>query len=109
MQADESAEGGADDGGRGGKAYGTNISLKDLVDAGVLAPGAGVLSVQYRQEQWWGDLLASGEIEAGGQRFSKPTTFTAAMMQTVNPALKSKNGWEAIYYEGKCGPPPKFV
>ena len=92
------------DGGRASKSYGTNISLKDLIDAEVLSPGAGVLLVQYKQSQWHGDLLESGDIEADGVRFSKPTTFAAAMVHKVNPSLKSKNGWEAIHYEGKCAP-----
>lgn len=102
VQADDG--GGADDGERAPKAYGNNVSLQDLVEGGVLVPGKGVLTVHYRQSQWRGDLLPSGEIESEGQRFSKPTTFAAAMVQRVNPSLKSKNGWEAIYYEGKCAP-----
>jgi hypothetical protein len=100
-EADVDEAGGGEGGRRVAKAYGTNVTLRDLVDEGLLAPGEGVLSVTYKNESWAGDLTKEGLIKADGQEFSKLTTFAVAMIQKTFPGLKTKNGWEAVSYQGR--------
>lgn len=85
--------------GKGGAAA---ITLAALVEAGLLQPGEGVLTVSFKGRQWPGDLLEDGNIGGNGQTYTNPTRFALTKIQQVVPSRSVSNGWEVISYDGKC-------
>lgn len=87
---------------QGGKAGSAAITMKALVDAGLLQPGEGVLTVTFRHHQWPGDLLEDGNIGGDGVVYTNPTRFALTKIQKVLPSRSVSNGWEVISYGGRC-------
>jgi hypothetical protein len=83
------------------KSFGVFVTLRNLVEAGLLKSGPGVLLASWKGLQWTGDLLSDGNIQADGQTFTAPTQFALAMIQKEAPNRKSSNGWEMVSYEGR--------
>jgi len=106
-------------GGRGG------ITLGHLIDEGLLQPGIGVLSVEYKGMTQVADLTDDGVIRCviGGNEmnFDSPSAFSIYLKRLVNPSRKADDGWKAVKYNGMLlehykmefarmkygGPPPK--
>jgi Restriction Enzyme Adenine Methylase Associated len=103
VQADMASEEEAPDR-PGGKAYGTSVTLQDLISAGLLQPGRGVLTVTNKGLEWHGDLLEDGTLQAHGQACMTLTQFALAMIRADHPTanLATKNGWKAVSYNGRC-------
>lgn len=85
------------------------VSLRDLVAAGIVQPGPGVLCVSRQETTWLGDLLPDGSITADGQTFTSPTQFADAMIQKLFPGRKASNGWRDTFYDGRSVFPPPSV
>lgn len=79
--------------GSGKRFYAT--SVRDLVTAGVLAPGA-VLRKTYRGEEYEVEVRADGRLEAKGETFESPSQ--AARILTGQKAV---NGWAFWLTEGE--------
>mmetsp|Transcript_23369 Transcript_23369/g.51294 ORF Transcript_23369/g.51294 Transcript_23369/m.51294 type:complete len:460 (+) Transcript_23369:175-1554(+) len=88
--------------GKGGaKRAGGVVSLKILIEAGILEPGEGVLYVEYKNNVTWGDLMADGQIHYQGMFFDSPSAFSIYLKRQVNPTRKADDGWKAVKYSGR--------
>lgn len=106
-----------------GKARRATKAISDLLDAHVIAPGEGVLSLRY----WPGrvayadsdavepglkeaallvaDILPDGCVHWQGQTFTSLSTFSLAAknhvrrMAGIHPPLAADNGWGCVWYK----------
>ncbi|WPT12649.1 MPN domain-containing protein [Picochlorum sp. SENEW3] len=87
---------------RGG--YRGAISVKLLIDEGILAPGDGVLSVEYKGMVRTADLLEDGrirvDIDGDIMMFDSPSAFSIFIKRLVNPTRKADDGWKSVKYNG---------
>lgn len=87
---------------RGG--CGGAISVKVLIDEGILAPGDGVLSVEYKGMVRIADLLEDGrirvDIDGESMVFDSPSAFSIYLKRLVNPTRKADDGWKSVKYKG---------
>ena len=81
------------------------ITLKLLIDEGILSPGENVLTVEYKSDIMYGSLTKSGRIKytiaQSELTFESPSAFSIHCLRLINPARRSDNGWRTIKYEGK--------
>ena len=84
-------------------------TLKQLIDGGLLRPGANILSVEYKATRTLGSLLTDGRIKAHirGQDmfFESPSAFSIAVKRLLNPTRKADDGWKSIRVNGKVSEP----
>ena len=84
-------------------------TLKQLIEAGLLRPGANILSVEYKATRTLGSLLTDGRIKAHirGQDiiFESPSAFSIAVKRLLNPTRKADDGWKSIRVDGKVREP----
>eukprot|EP00889_Picochlorum_renovo_P007167 jgi/Picre1/34197/NNA_001671.t1 len=80
------------------------ISVKLLIDEGILAPGDGVLSVEYKGMVRTADLLEDGrirvDIDGDIMMFDSPSAFSIFIKRLVNPTRKADDGWKSVKYNG---------
>ena len=86
---------------RGGGTSTKGVSMKDLVEAGYLKPGVGVLSEKYKGEEFKADLTPAGLIVHGERSFYTPSSFSIYVRLQVGTHQTSSNGWQAVRYEGQ--------
>jgi len=81
------------------------ISIKVLLEEGILMPGTGVLSMDYKGDSHTADLLPDGRIsvDVAGKTmvFESPSAFSIYLKRLVNPTRKADDGWKSVKYEGK--------
>jgi hypothetical protein len=81
------------------------ISIKVLLEEGILMPGKGVLSMDYKGDSHVADLLPDGRIsvDVAGKTmvFESPSAFSIYLKRLVNPTRKADDGWKSVKYEGK--------
>ena len=76
-------------------------TLATLIDAGLIAPGAGVITTLYNGVEAVADLLPDGSIEWEGRApFASVSAFSLAMKRSVNPGRKADDGWKSVRYDG---------
>ena len=51
------------------------ITMKNLLDAGLIRPGQQVLSCQYKERTFKASLLADGTILYRGKKYSSPSSW----------------------------------
>ena len=86
-----------------------DTTLRDLINAGVLVPGAGVLKVM-----WWGvelppsaDLLPDGTIKLPAGVGEPGATYTPSALLNFLArhnrlfGFTKGNGWQAVTYQGR--------
>ena len=98
--AGKSSAGGGRKGGRGGI-----ITLKHLIDEGILQPGEDVLTVEYKGSTHVATLLSDGRIycRVSGQQltFDSPSAFSIFLKRLVNPTRKADDGWKTVKFRGR--------
>ncbi|EFN51862.1 hypothetical protein CHLNCDRAFT_139765 [Chlorella variabilis] len=81
-------------GGKGG------ITLRLLIEEGILQPGHNVLSVDYKGMKQMATLMPDGRISSaiGGQHmvFESPSAFSIYLKRLVNPTRKADDGWKTV-------------
>lgn len=81
-----------------------SISIKLLIDEGILTPGPGVLHMEYKGVSHSADLLEDGKIAVriDGQEmtFDSPSAFSIYLKRLVNPTRKADDGWKSVRYKG---------
>lgn len=86
---------------------GGGISLKLLIDEGILFPGENCLTVEYKSNITYGSLAECGRIKctiAGTElTFESPSAFSIYLKRLINPARKADDGWKTVKFEGKVG------
>ena len=84
---------------------GGGITLKLLIDEGILFPGENVLTVEYKSNITYGSLAECGRIKctiAGTElTFESPSAFSIYLKRLINPARKADDGWKTVKFEGK--------
>lgn len=92
-------------GGSGGPGAGTGVrggaSLWDLVQAGVLVPGSGRISVTYKGMTASATLTEDGCIEYQGRKYQSATAFSIHFKRTITPSKQGDDGWKSVLYDGK--------
>jgi len=83
-----------------GKSFLAEISLKTLIDEGLIKPGKKVLRVKYKQRSFWADLRKDGIIVEcdTGKRYQHPSLWSIQVKRSVNPGVRSDSGWYSIIY-----------
>lgn len=84
-------------------ALGPPPPLKALLDAGLVEPGVGCLSVRYRGNTIVADLQADGTIFFRGRAHHAPSGFSLTAKREINPLVFSDDGWGNVRYT----PPPE--
>ena len=85
----------------------TTITLKTLLDANVISPGAGVITLLYKDRTTVANLLDDGTIDWGGQFFTSLSTFSLRCKRSIThrltgaTTLKTDNGWTSVRYNGE--------
>ena len=77
------------------------VTLKRLVDEGVLVPGEGVFRCEYKGMVSVGELTEDGRISWEGLMFDSPSAWSIHLKRLVTPNRKADDGWKTIKYEGK--------
>ena len=82
-------------------------TLKTLLDAGVIKPGAGVITLLYKNLTIIANLLDDGTIEWGGQFFTSLSSFSLRCKRSITHRrtgaenIESDNGWTCVRYNGE--------
>ncbi|WZN66583.1 MPN domain-containing protein [Chloropicon roscoffensis] len=79
------------------------LTLLDLIKAGLIEPGQGVLRVEYMGHVFLGDLTPSGSICYEGELFETPTSWSKYVKRSVVPGYKGDNGWRSVFYVAEDG------
>lgn len=81
-----------------------SISIKLLLDEGIIAPGKGVLHMEYKGVAHTADLTEDGKIKVNIDRnhlvFDSPSAFSIYLKRLVNPTRKADDGWKSVRYNG---------
>eukprot|EP00199_Chlamydomonas_sp_CCMP681_P003007 CAMPEP_0119105930 /NCGR_PEP_ID=MMETSP1180-20130426/3759_1 /TAXON_ID=3052 ORGANISM="Chlamydomonas cf sp, Strain CCMP681" /NCGR_SAMPLE_ID=MMETSP1180 /ASSEMBLY_ACC=CAM_ASM_000741 /LENGTH=167 /DNA_ID=CAMNT_0007091113 /DNA_START=117 /DNA_END=617 /DNA_ORIENTATION=- len=60
------------------------ITMRTLVDSGILKPGLGILCVEYKGTKVVADLTGEGQIKFEGMLFESPSAFSVFTKRQVN-------------------------
>ena len=77
------------------------VSLADLIHAGLLTPGEGVLSVAYKGSTHRASLLADGTIRHDGKVYNSASAFSIHVKRLITPDKQGDDGWKSVLYAGK--------
>lgn len=77
-----------------------NVSLKDLIDAGLLASGDEMCF--KRSNEFSGILLSDGQIACGEHVCGSLSTFAKYAAGELQTKWSRQNGWRLIYCRSKC-------
>ena len=75
--------------------------LKELMDKGLMEPGAAVLSLKYHGKEFLADLDRDGYIRYKNASFDSVSSWSVMIKKTINPKLRGDNGWASVYYKDK--------
>jgi hypothetical protein len=75
-------------------------TLKDLIDAGLISPGSGVLEIHYRDTIAKVNLLKDGKLTWNRQTFDRPSTMSLKFKMSIVPQRSTDNGWNSLLYKG---------
>jgi hypothetical protein len=75
-----------------------SITVRDLIDAGVLTPGQPLVA-EWRQQRRQADLLPDGTLRVAGQTYTSPSAAGEAVkIDIAGPGLKdttrATDGWD---------------
>ena len=80
----------------------SSVTLKDLVDNGLLMPGKDLISVSYKGSSGIASLTLDGTIEYEGQEFQSATAFSIYFKRRITPSKQGDDGWKSVFYGGQC-------
>lgn len=80
------------------------VSLKMLVDAGLMRPGPEALWITYLEQTWHAALDAAGAISFQDQTFYSPSAWAIHCKRLANPGKKADDGWKSVRYGSAEGP-----
>ena len=78
------------------------VSLKTLIDAGLLTPGHNVLQIKINRKKVtnYATLTNEGFIVYNNNQYNSPSEWSLHAKNTHNPTLTSDRGWTSILYQG---------
>jgi len=77
------------------------VTLKALIQEGLLAPAEDALTMEYKGTITHASLTADGRIFWEGMHFDSPSAFSIYLKRLVNPNRKADDGWKTVKYAGK--------
>ena len=77
------------------------VSLKELIDAGILKPGK--LTAPYKGTNLEAELLSSGLVKFQDREPESPSGAAVAAKQSVMGEKKTADGWAFWHYENAKG------
>uniref|UniRef100_A0A1B6DKE7 MPN domain-containing protein n=3 Tax=Clastoptera arizonana TaxID=38151 RepID=A0A1B6DKE7_9HEMI len=82
---------------------GRTITLQMLLDADILQPGEGTMSIEYLGQRFMGDLMTDGKIKSleTDLVFASPSAWAIHCKRIINPEKKSGCGWASVKYKGR--------
>lgn len=78
-----------------------SVTLKDLVDLGVILPGHNKISVAYKGVNYTASLGDDGAIQYQGKKFNSATAFSIHCKRMQTPKKQGDDGWKSTLYEGR--------
>ncbi|KAL3138449.1 hypothetical protein ABBQ32_006240 [Trebouxia sp. C0010 RCD-2024] len=85
---------------KGGKPR-ASVTLKELVDFGVILPGRNKISVQYKGINYLANLGKDGVIMYQGKKFGSATAFSIYCKRMQTPNKQGDDGWKSTLYDGQ--------
>ncbi|KAL3143115.1 hypothetical protein ABBQ38_003388 [Trebouxia sp. C0009 RCD-2024] len=85
---------------KGGKPR-ASVTLKELVDFGVILPGRNRISVQYKGINYLANLGKDGVIMYQGKKFGSATAFSIHCKRMQTPNKQGDDGWKSTLYDGQ--------
>lgn len=87
-------------------AFGQTCSMKTLLQDGILQAGEGVLTLEYEDQRFLGDLRRDGTImmrdkEGSPHIYATPVAWANHCCKMLNPESKPLNAWSSIRFRGK--------
>ena len=79
--------------------FAPSITLKDMIDRGVLVPGPHI-EFKTKVQTFHATLRPDGKIEFQGRVFKSCSSFGLVAKRIVAPECKSINGWASVSYKG---------
>ena len=78
------------------------ISLKTLIDAGLLTPGPNVLQIKINRKKVteYASLTNEGVIVFNNNQYHSPSEWSLRAKNIHNSTLTSDRGWTSIIYQG---------
>ena len=78
------------------------VSLKTLIDAGLLTPGHNVLQIKINRKKvtQCASLTNEGVIVFKNKQYHHPSEWSLYVKNIYNPTLTSDRGWTSILYQG---------
>ena len=82
----------------------STVSLKALIQAGLLQVGPEALWISYLNQTWSGALDCEGAITFNDQVFYSPSAWAIHCKRLANPGKKADDGWKSVRSENEQGP-----
>lgn len=87
-------------------AFGQTCSMKTLLQDGILQAGEKVLTLEYEDTKFFGDLRRDGTImmrdkEESPHIYATPVAWANHCCKMLNPESKPLNAWSSIRFRGK--------
>lgn len=87
-------------------AFGQTCSMKTLLQDGILQTGEKVLTLEYENEKFFGDLRRDGTIMMRGPDdsphiYATPVAWANHCCKMIHPDCKPLNAWSSIRFRGK--------
>lgn len=80
------------------------ISLKMIVEAGLMETGKDKLFITYMNQTWRGELGEDGNIHFEGNIFQSPSAWAIHCKRKTNPEKRADDGWKSVRYGEPLGP-----
>ena len=80
------------------------LTLLDLIKAGLMEPGRGVLRVEFKGHVFLGDLTPSGSICYKGKLWESPSGWSGHVKRNAHDS-----GWESVFYVTEDGEKTKLA
>ncbi|GBF98200.1 hypothetical protein Rsub_10700 [Raphidocelis subcapitata] len=77
-----------------------NVTIKDLIDAGLIRPGPDAVTVSYKNSATQGELLPDGTIVYGGTKFATASAFSVHVKRLQTPSKQGDDGWRSVHAAG---------
>eukprot|EP00884_Botryococcus_braunii_P018763 jgi/Botrbrau1/5570/Bobra.97_2s0001.1 len=78
------------------------LTLKDLLDHGIITPGHEKISVVYKGNTYKAALTKEGKIMYQGIGFTSATAFSIHCKRQQTPNKQGDDGWKSVHYEGQA-------
>ncbi|KAJ9526827.1 hypothetical protein QJQ45_017803 [Haematococcus lacustris] len=76
------------------------VSIKDVIDAGLVKPGPSIVSLAHKDTTYFASLLPSGDIDYEGKTFDSAPAFALHVKRILAPKLSAAEGFRSVHLSG---------